>query len=106
MSLAKRLARGVLHGMGGLSGMNLLRHRNRGRFRILMYHRFRAGVTEQLHRQLTAFRSHYQVLSLGEIADILDRSLIAPRHDNSSGVRAPAHLVRVWVEKELKSGPG
>ncbi len=75
MSLAKRLARGALHGAGGL---DLLRHRNRARFRILMYHRFRAGVTEQLHRQLTTFRRHYQVLSLGEIADILDRNKPLP----------------------------
>jgi len=78
VSLAKRLARRVLQGVGGLGGLDLLRHRNRGRFRILMYHHFRAGVTEQLHRQLTAFRRHYHVLSLGEIADILDRSKPLP----------------------------
>ncbi|MEO8051855.1 MAG: polysaccharide deacetylase family protein [Acidobacteriota bacterium] len=76
MSLAKRLARGALHGMGGL---NVLRHRNRDRFRILMYHRFRPGVADQLHRQLTAFRRHYQVLSLGEIADVLDRNKPLPQ---------------------------
>ena len=75
MSLAKQLARGVLHGTGGLT---LLRYRNRDRFRILMYHRFRAGVTEQLHRQLAAFRRNYRVLSLGEIADILDRKKPLP----------------------------
>jgi len=75
VSLAKRVARGMLHGVGG---MELLRQRNRDRFRILMYHRFRSGVTEQLHRQLAAFRRHYEVLSLGEIADILDRNKPLP----------------------------
>jgi peptidoglycan/xylan/chitin deacetylase (PgdA/CDA1 family) len=75
MNLAKRAARGVLHEMGGL---DLLRLRNRRRFRILMYHRFRSGTGDQLHRQLSAFRRHYQVLSLGEIAEVLDRNKPLP----------------------------
>jgi peptidoglycan/xylan/chitin deacetylase (PgdA/CDA1 family) len=83
MSMAAAAKR-LFHASGALA---LVRFRNRGYLRILMYHRFAPGLRAQLERQCRHLRRHYHPLGLGEVARLL-----------SSGDPFPPNALAITVD--------
>ena len=66
----RKVGQSAFHRMGGL---DVVRWRNRGAVRILMYHRFPDAGMAEFERQCAHLRRHYVPLSMPQLAEILRR---------------------------------